>query len=166
MGRIGTRQHQAKKRMPLMPVILAFAVTMPLLAGCGQIRAHKGYIVDPILVSAVQPGVDNKISVEQTLGRPTFTGQFDDDDWYYVSRDTKQLAFGAPKPTEQLVLRVQFDEAGNVRNVDQSGVELVASINPDGKETPTLGRNRSFFEDLFGNIGTVGAPGAAGPGGP
>ena len=31
---------------------------------------------------------------------------------------------------------------------------------------PTLGRERGFLEDLFGNIGAVGAPGAGAPGGP
>jgi len=33
-------------------------------------------------------------------------------------------------------------------------------------KTPTLGRKRSFFEELFGNIGTVGAPGLPGGQGP
>ena len=38
----------------------------------------------------------------------------------------------------------------------------VASINPYGKTTPTVGRKRGFFDDLFGNIGAVGAaPGGA-----
>ena len=44
-------------------------------------------------------------------------------------------------------------------------MEKVAQISPDGDKTPTLGRERSFLEDLFGNIGQVGA-GGAGPGGP
>ena len=33
---------------------------------------------------------------------------------------------------------------------------------PTATETPTLGRERSFLEDLFGNIGAVGAPGTGG----
>lgn len=163
-----TRDERPAKRTSAGVIALALAMTLPMLAGCAQIRAHQGYIVDPILVDAVQPGVDNKDSVERTLGRPTFTGQFDENDWYYISRDTRQLAFGSPTPTDQLVLRIQFDAAGNVTNVERSGMEQVASINPDGDKTPTLGRDRSFFEDLFGNIGAVGAPGtgAGGPGGP
>ena len=32
-------------------------------------------------------------------------------------------------------------------------MEQVARIDPDSDETPTLGRERSFLEDLFGNIG-------------
>ena len=142
--------------------ILAVATIIPALGACAQIRTHQGYIVDNTLVNAIQPGVDNKQSVMQTLGRPTFTGQFSDNDWYYVSRDMKQLAFGSPKPTEQLVMRVQFDQGGNVARVDKTGVELAANISPNGDKTPTRGRDRSFFEDLFGNIGTVGAPGVGG----
>ena len=50
--------------------------------------------------------------------------------------------------------------------VDKTGLELVSKISPEGDKTPTLGRERSFFEDIFGNIGTVGAPGTGAPAGP
>ena len=59
---------------------------------------------------------------------------------------------------------ITFDANDNVVNVDRTGMELVARISPVRQETPTLGRERSFFEDLFGNIGQVGT-GAAAPGG-
>jgi hypothetical protein len=36
------------------------------------------------------------------------------------------------------------------------------NVDPAGRHTPTLGRKRSFFEELFGNIGSVGAPGLPG----
>jgi outer membrane protein assembly factor BamE (lipoprotein component of BamABCDE complex) len=134
-------------------------------SGCTQLRGHQGFVGDQVLLKAVQAGVDNKASVEGSLGRPTFVGQFGSNDWYYYARDTKQLAFASPKPVSQFVLHVQFDAAGNVSKVAQLGMENVAKINPNGDSTPTLGRNTSFFEELFGNIGTVGAPGAGGGGG-
>jgi len=150
--------------------LAAALILLPLLAGCGQVRAHRGFIYDPALTNSVLPGVDNRQSVERTLGRPTFTGQFGDNDWYYVARDTRQLAFAEPRPTNQLVLRIRFDAKGNVADIQRTGIELVRKIHPDGDKTPTLGLDRSFFEDLFGNIGAVGAPGlgggAGGPGGP
>ena len=133
-----------------------------VLAGCTRIRDHQGYVVDETLVAAIQPGVDNRESVAGTLGRPTFVGQFDDRDWYYVSRQTRQLAFNMPRPVEQTVLHVRFDEAGNVVQVERTGLELVANIDPSNEETPTLGRNRSLFEELFGNIGAVGQAGRRG----
>ena len=130
-----------------------------LAAGCTPIRTHQGYVLDETLVAAIQPGVDNRDSVVGTLGRPTFVSQFSDRDWYYVSRDTRQLAFNSPRPTGQTVLHVRFDEAGNVQSVDRTGIELVENIRPSSDKTPTLGSERSLFQELFGNIGAVGASG-------
>lgn len=133
-----------------------------LVGGCVGMRDHRGAVIDTELVSAIQPAVDNKTSVAATLGRPTFEGQFSDNDWYYVSRDTKTVAFRNPAVQKQTVVHVRFDAAGNVVSVEQTGKELVANIDPVDDKTPTLGRDKSLFEDLFGNIGTLGtaAPGA------
>ena len=133
-----------------------------LIAGCTSIRDHQGYLMDQTLVSGIQPGVDNRESVTGTLGRPTFVGQFDQRDWYYVSRETRQLAFNAPRPHDTNVLHIRFDEAGNVERVERTGMELVANISPSNDETPTLGRERSLFQELFGNIGAVGQAGRGG----
>ena len=67
------------------------------LRGCAANRAHKGAVIDPQLASSIQPGVDNKASVDKLLGTPSFTGEFTPNDWYYVSRDTNQLAFRNPR---------------------------------------------------------------------
>jgi outer membrane protein assembly factor BamE (lipoprotein component of BamABCDE complex) len=142
--------------------ILAVAV---LLAGCAQIRQHRGVVLDSQLASAIQPGIDNKDSVEKALGRPSFVGQFTPNDWYYVSRDENQIAFRNGRVTKETVLHVRFDPKGNVASLQRTGKELVMNIDPTGKKTPTLGRQRSFFEELFGNIGSVGAPGLPGQGG-
>ena len=133
-----------------------------VLSACAGIREHRGFVIDQTLADGIQVGVDNKDSVSKTLGRPTFTGQFDPNDWYYVSRNTTQLAFRDPKVSAQTVLRVQFDQAGNVTAVNKTGKELIASVDPSGDKTPTLGRQRSFFDELFGNIGTISQPGLPG----
>ena len=135
-----------------------------LLSGCVGVNAHRGSVIDTQLVSAIQPGVDNKDSVERTLGRPTFTGEFGDSDWYYVSRDTKTVAFRSPSVKRQTVLHVRFDKAGNVSTIEKTGKELIASIDPVKDHTPTLGRKSSFFNDIFGNIGAVNSAGSPGSG--
>ncbi|MBN2973226.1 outer membrane protein assembly factor BamE [Roseomonas aeriglobus] len=135
------------------------------LAGCTQLRGHQGYVIDADLVNSIQPGVDNRDSVRQVMGQPTISGQFGQGDWYYVARDTRNLAFNNPRPVQQSTLRVRFNDAGVVTAIDRLGLEQVASITPESKKTPTLGRERGFFQDLFGNIGTVGAAGAGAPGG-
>ena len=150
---------------PVRLMVLGAAVA--LAGACVPLRQHQGYIVDADLVNSVQPGVDNRASVTQTLGKPTFTSQFAREaggggDWYYLARDTHNLAFRNPHAASQVTLQISFDQAGTVTAIRRGGLDQVAQVNPYGKTTPTLGKKRGFFQDLFGNIGTVGAPGAGG----
>ncbi|WP_120718169.1 outer membrane protein assembly factor BamE [Tsuneonella amylolytica] len=141
--------------------ILAAALAM---GGCASIRENRGFIADPTLVASVQPGIDNRQSVEATLGHPSFESQFGTPTWYYVSSTTGRRPFVRPEIDTHQVLAVQFDAAGNVASVEKSGLDKVVYLSPDGDSTPTVGRERGFFEDLFGNIGTVGAPTQQGTG--
>jgi outer membrane protein assembly factor BamE (lipoprotein component of BamABCDE complex) len=136
---------------------------LALVSGCTSVIDHRGYISDPVLMQSVHPGIDNRRSVEGTLGRPTFTSQFGPPVWYYVSSITNQKPFSRPTITSHTVLAVKFDPAGNVVAADQSGIEKVVRIKPDSDKTPTLGRERGILQDLFGNIGQVGAGGVGGP---
>ena len=129
------------------------ALTLVALGGCAEVRDHKGYVVDSSLINTVQPGVDNKDSVTKVLGRPTFDSQFDGSNaWYYLSRDTRSLAFSTPNPVQQTLLTVRFAANGDVASVQRTGLETVREIQPYNKKTPVLGSHRSFFSELFGNI--------------
>jgi len=146
--------------------IVLVVATLLAASACTPLRSHQGYIVDADLVNSVRPGIDNRQSVLATLGSPSFAAQFNQGDWYYVARDSRNYAFNSPKVREQLVLQISFDATGNVTAIRKSGAEQVAAVDPYGKITPTLGRKRGFFQDLFGNIGAVGAaPGGGGNGG-
>lgn len=147
---------------PLLALTLA---TVAMTAGCVPLRSHQGYIVDADLVNSVQPGTDTRQSVLSILGKPSFTGEFTQGDWYYVSRDSRNYGFNNPRVREQTTLRISFDGRGVVTAVRKSGIEQVASIDPSSKITPTLGKKRSFFDELFGNIGAVGTLGAGQGGG-
>ena len=147
--------------------VSTIALAALLASGCASNRAHKGAVIDPQLASAVQPGVDNKDSVTKLLGTPTLTGEFTPNDWYYVSRDTNELAFHNPHVTKQLVMLVRFDPKGNVASIQRTGKDLILNVNPSHRATPTLGRKQSFFDQLFNNIGSVNSTGmgGGGPGG-
>ena len=140
-------------------VIIALVALAITAGGCTRIRQNQGYLVDETLLTSIQPGVDNRESVAKTLGRPTFSGQFDAKEWYYVTRNTGQYAFASPRVLSQSILVVSFDKAGNVEKVERRGMEQAAQITPEKDKTPTLGRDTGLFEELFGNIGQVGAGG-------
>lgn len=150
--------------LPSRRLLAAGAMAMLLMGtACTRVRDHKGYVVDSTLIETVRPGVDNRDSVMKVLGRPSFASDFDrGNSWYYWSRETRALAFANPRPVQQMLLEVTFDAAGNVAAVQKTGLETVMKIHPAGGRTPTLGRNRSFLSELFGNIGRVGGAGQAG----
>ena len=149
----------------IMVKLAAVSMSAALLTSCAGIRDHRGYVLDKELATNIQVGVDNKDSVIKTIGRPSFTGQFDANDWYYLARDTNTLPFRGPRVSDQTLLHIRFDAAGNVSQVGQTGKDQIVAINPVDDKTPTLGRKRSFFDELFGNIGVLnsGALGQQGP---
>lgn len=156
--------------MTFLPVrrAVALALASAVLFGAGAcvpLRSHQGYVIDADLVNSVQPGTDTRQSVLSVLGKPSFASEFNQGDWYYVSREARNFAYNNPKVRTQVTLRISFDERGVVTAVRKSGAEQVAAISPSSKTTPTLGKKRSFFDELFGNIGTVGTLGAGSGGG-
>ncbi|MEO1729475.1 MAG: outer membrane protein assembly factor BamE [Pseudomonadota bacterium] len=162
-----TAQDQRRSRSFANGAKLAvLAGALLALGACSSIRESRGYVTDNVLLRSVQPGIDNQRSVEGTLGRPSFASQYGEPTWYYVSSVTGRKPFVRPRIRSHGVLAVKFDEQGNVTSVERSGVDKVVYLRPNGDKTPTLGRERGFLQDLFGNIGQVGAAGAGGPGGP
>lgn len=143
----------------------ALAAALIGAGACAPLKSHQGYVVDADLVNSVQPGVDTRQSVLSVLGKPSFTSQFNQGDWYYISRDARNFAYNNPHVRDQTTLRISFDDKGVVSAVRRTGAEQVAAVSPSSKTTPTLGKKRSFFDELFGNIGSVGAAGTGGGGG-
>ncbi|MEM6858935.1 MAG: outer membrane protein assembly factor BamE [Pseudomonadota bacterium] len=156
----------AEGMMAIGARIALAAGALAALGACSSIRESRGYVTDNLLLRSIQPGIDNVRSVEGTLGRPSFASQYGEPTWYYVSSVTGRKPFVRPRIRTHGVLAVTFDQAGNVASVVRTGVDKVVYLQPNGDKTPTLGRERGFLEDLFGNIGQVGAAGPGGPGGP
>jgi len=143
--------------MRAVAVLAVVPAVLLAVTGCSTIRSNQGYIVDAPLLASVQPGVDNKNSVEKTLGRPTFAAEFDPNAWYYVSRNTRQIAFLQPKAVSQSIVKISFDAKGTVTKVETRGLEQVADVHPVRDTTPTLGRTQGLLEDIFGGVGALGS---------
>jgi outer membrane protein assembly factor BamE (lipoprotein component of BamABCDE complex) len=151
----------SKARAAIAPFAL---LGLAALAGCTSVRDHKGYIIDSSLIDTVQPGVDTKDSVYKTLGRASFEGEFNQGrTWYYLARDTRQLAFSTPHPTSQMLLTVRFAPNGEVATVQKTGLETIRGVSLYGRKTPVLGSHRGFLSELFGNIGSVGGVASGAP---
>jgi outer membrane protein assembly factor BamE (lipoprotein component of BamABCDE complex) len=125
------------------------------LAGCAATYTQHGFAPQLAELGTIEAGVDTRGSVLRKLGRPSTTGSFDADAWYYVASTMERFAFRAPKVVDRTVVAVAFDDTGLVTSVNRYGLEDGRIIDLVTRTTPTYGRELTVLQQLFGNIGTA-----------
>ncbi len=148
-----SRTQGPRQRRPLWAVAGALA----LAAACTPIGDNRGHMVDPVDLSQLTPGVSTANDVVAVLGSPTTVGTFDDSNWYYIGQRVERMAFFAPEVTERRVVAVRFAEDGTLATIEELSVEDGHEVEMVSRETPTLGREITFFEQMFGNLGRFSA---------
>ena len=140
---------------------IAMALVMGFgAAGCAPTQSARGYFADPTLTGAISPGVDTKETIEDRLGTPTLRSAFDPNIWFYVSQTQQQVVWYEPVTTKQAIIKVTFDDQDRVAAVQRVDQTAMHKVHPVSKSTPTRGRELSFWEQMFGNVGRL--PGAIG----
>ncbi len=113
---------------------------------CAPLRGYQGYVVDADLVNSVQPGVDNRESVLATLGKPTLTSQFNQGEWYYVGRQTRNYAFNDPKAREQTTLRIRRWAVSAASSRICSAISAPSAHRAPGRDRATGPERPSSFQ--------------------
>jgi len=160
-------RHSPLRYQALRP--FAIAVLLASLAGCGIPVNERGNLPKADLLAQVKPGVTDKASVKALLGTPSSIASFDDNTWYYISKQERQVAFLKPEIIDQEVYAVHFDDKGIVTDVSHKGLHDAQAMTPNPNATPAQGREFTFLEQLIGNFGKFNAAGSgkdAGPGSP
>ncbi len=139
--------------------IIIASFTGIVLSGCSPQKFVRGYMTDEKVISAIRPQVDTHDSVREMLGSPSSSAIFDNDNWYYVSKNSEQLAFFKEDITKMDIIAVRFDKDGYVTAVDRYTLADHNNVDPVGDKTKTHGRELSFLQELFGNIGRFGTGG-------
>jgi outer membrane protein assembly factor BamE (lipoprotein component of BamABCDE complex) len=139
------------------------------LAACAPIKDVRGYVPDDEKVATVSLGADTRDSVQEKLGTPSSTAAFGDPTWYYISTEQERYAFFKPDVTKRQILAIQFADDGKVNDIRKYGIEDGQVIALNSRETPSRGKEMTFLQQLFGNMGAApaSAPGSQnGPGRP
>lgn len=123
------------------------------LAACAASVDQRGYLPEPDKLAQIHPGTTTRDQVAKILGTPSSIGIFDDKQWYYISRRTKQVAFFDPDVLDQQVYIVNFDDKGVVKAIDHKDLKDGRTIAPAPGATPAPGRELTFLEQVLGNIG-------------
>lgn len=151
------------------PTLRFFALSLGLIAltACNIPATQRGNLPKPDALEQVKPGITDKQTVTRLLGTPSSTAAFDGNIWYYISHETKQVAFLKPELLDQQVVAVRFDDNGVVVGIDRKGLPDAQTITPNPDATPAQGREYTFLEQLIGNFGKFNsAKDNSTPGGP
>jgi outer membrane protein assembly factor BamE (lipoprotein component of BamABCDE complex) len=127
---------------------------------------QRGNLPKADAMAQIKPGVTDKATVQRLLGTPSTTPAFDNNTWYYISRETKDIAFLKPEILDQQVVAIHFDDSGVVSGIDHKGLQDAQAVTPNPNSTPAQGREFTFLEQLIGNFGKFNNSKAANPGGP
>ncbi|MBB5518836.1 outer membrane protein assembly factor BamE [Amphiplicatus metriothermophilus] len=124
--------------------------------GCVSVRSSHGYVLERGETElTARPGIDTKESVLAKYGEPSMIGAFNENSWYYMASTEQSRAFFRPETTSRSIVAFRFDEEGFVKNVETYSLEDGMEINLVSRETPTRGKELTFWEQLLGNVGQL-----------
>jgi outer membrane protein assembly factor BamE (lipoprotein component of BamABCDE complex) len=137
---------------------LAGVVAVALLLGaCAPIYRNHGYVPPEVDLSGLAVGVDTRDSVVAALGRPTTTSVVGDRSLYYVQSRFRNFAFFPPEEVDRQVLALSFLPNGTLGNIERFGLEQGRVVQLSPRITAEVFADRTFINQLFGNIGNFNA---------
>lgn len=125
------------------------------LSGCAAEVKNHGYAPDDAVLAEITAGEDTRGSVRRKIGRPSTSGVFTEDGWYYVSTTIENYMYNAPKVSDRRVVAVQFDANDVVSAVNVYGLQDGRVIDLQTRTTPTQGRELTIIQQVLGNIGNI-----------
>lgn len=138
-------------------LLAAFAGALTVSA-CTGTRDYRGFVVQEDVLAQVRLGI-TKSEVERLLGSPSATSTIEGKNFYYISSVFETQAFYAPEEVDRRVIAIYFDEQDQVRNIADYRLQDGKVFDFISRTTPTRGKELSFIQQLFGNIGKFGGSG-------
>ncbi|MBP1804525.1 outer membrane protein assembly factor BamE [Rubellimicrobium aerolatum] len=130
----------------------AMAVAL-LLQACAPIVRNHGYVPSDSALATLAPGVDTPESVAAKVGRPTTTGLNGDRSFYYVQSRFQQVGLAATEEVDRQVLAISFAADGTLGNVERFGLEEGRVVPLSRNVTAEVFADRTFINQLLGNVG-------------
>ena len=88
--------------------ILISSLIILNICSCTVKMKKHGYVFDESSVKKLQVGKTTKAAVIEIMGSPSTISDFDKNNWYYISNDTKQISMLKPKSVADKVMQITF----------------------------------------------------------
>lgn len=133
-------------------------MAVALLAGvtaCAATFSNHGYAPTDTELEDILVGVDNRSSVEESIGRPSSAGVLETGGWYYVSSRVRHFAYREDEVIDRQLVAVSFDKRGIVSNVERFTLADGRVVALNRRVTDTGIKGVSFIRQMLGNIGNI-----------
>ncbi len=134
-------------------LLAALPVMTLAVSGCKSTVNQRGFVAPSNMTQLIRVGVDTKASLQTSLGSPSTLGTFNDGTWYYISSRQKDFLFFQPEEVERQIVAVNFGADEKVASVKTYGLEDGVEVAFSDRETPARGRELTFLQQIFGNVG-------------
>ncbi len=127
--------------------------SLALTSACAPVIHNHGYVFEDAPIEQLQRGQMTAEQVKQLLGTPTTSSVIENQTYYYIYIRTETHTYKKPEEVERRVLAVYFGDDGTLSDYGYYGLEegnIVAFID---RFTPTSGKEMSFLQQIFGNLG-------------
>ena len=138
--------------------IISFLFTVALLTSCSSTKqnewfvTHNGNMPSQERIEKIHIGASQD-EVVRILGAPSAVISLDKNTWIYMSSDVKRVAFFAPEEVDRNILKITFNNTGNVAKIEKLTKENGKDIAPSKEKTEVKGQTPGFFRKYFGGIG-------------
>ena len=126
------------------------------LSSCISKKIINGNLPDADTISLLKIGRDDKDSITNILGEPSFKGSLGDNAYYYVGSLKSKIAFLKSNLEEQYILELKFSKNDKLKNIYFYDKLLATDVAMSSLETKTDGAKQSFFQQILGNFGVPG----------
>ncbi|MCW5746651.1 MAG: outer membrane protein assembly factor BamE [Alphaproteobacteria bacterium] len=127
------------------------------VAACDPIVDVRGHVPTPGSMEKLEVGTQTREDVLRLIGSPSSVASFGDSVWYYVTQRQEATAFFAPKVSEQKVTAIYFGDDGRIKQIRTFGPEDARDPGMVDRKTPTVGKELTVLEQIFGNVGRFGS---------
>ena len=127
-----------------------------ILSSCISKKILNGNLPDADTISLLKVGQDDKSSVTQILGEPSFKGSLGDNAYYYVGSLKSKVAFLKSNVQEQYILELKFNNNNKLKNIYFYDKSLSTDVAMSSLESQTDGTKQSFLQQILGNFGVPG----------
>ena len=142
----------------------ATGLTMAGLLACAPVIDNRGYVFDESLLPQLKVGTTTQADIITLMGSPSTTSTLNGGAYYYTSSKFVTEAYRAPRETERRVLAIFFDADKKIRDLGFYTLEDGNIVTLVERTTETQGRELTFLQQIFGNLGRFEAD-DGGPGG-